>query len=358
MKLLICTQKVDRSDDILGFFHRWIEEFAKHCEQVSVVCLWEGTHEFPENVRVYSLGKSAQGRPASGWERLWLRIRYALRLYGYTWRLRNEYDSVFVHMNPEYVVLGGPLWRVLGKKVVLWYTHREVNFKLRLAVLFADAVVTAAPESLRIESKKISIVGHGIDTAHFAALPLRPPSLLEPRIVSVGRITPIKNLEVIIDAVSLLRARGVQATLDLIGLPTLKSDFAYERQLHNLVARLKAVSFVSFLGSIPNTQMGEYYPRYDVAINACPTGGIDKAVLESMAAGVLTFVSNQVFRRYFADYADSLLFAYRNAEDLAQKIQAALMRKDVGALQAQLRASAKKQGDVSEVVPRILKVLL
>src|SRR3989344_6071232 len=137
MKLLICTQKVDRSDDILGFFHRWIEEFAKHCEQVSVVCLWEGTHEFPENVRVYSLGKSAQGRPASGWERLWLRIRYALRLYGYTWRLRNEYDSVFVHMNQEYVVLGGPLWRVLGKKVVLWYTHREVNFKLRLAVLFA-----------------------------------------------------------------------------------------------------------------------------------------------------------------------------------------------------------------------------
>ena len=32
MKLLIITQKVDSADPILGFFHQWVEEFAKHCE--------------------------------------------------------------------------------------------------------------------------------------------------------------------------------------------------------------------------------------------------------------------------------------------------------------------------------------
>ena len=39
MKILIITQKVDQNDDVLGFFHGWIAEFAKHCEQVTVYFL-------------------------------------------------------------------------------------------------------------------------------------------------------------------------------------------------------------------------------------------------------------------------------------------------------------------------------
>ena len=57
MRLLILTQKVDINDDILGFFHRWIEEFAKRCEKVIVICLQEGRHDLPSNVKVLSLGK-------------------------------------------------------------------------------------------------------------------------------------------------------------------------------------------------------------------------------------------------------------------------------------------------------------
>ena len=57
MKLLIITQTVDINDQILGFFHRWVEEFAKHCEQITVICLEKGIHDLPQNVRVFSLGK-------------------------------------------------------------------------------------------------------------------------------------------------------------------------------------------------------------------------------------------------------------------------------------------------------------
>jgi len=42
MKLLIVTQKVDINDDVLGFFHDWIKEFAKNCEKVTVICLGKG----------------------------------------------------------------------------------------------------------------------------------------------------------------------------------------------------------------------------------------------------------------------------------------------------------------------------
>ena len=59
MRLLICTQTVDRADSALGFFHRWIEELSKRCESVIVVCLKEGKHALPHNVEVLSLGKEA-----------------------------------------------------------------------------------------------------------------------------------------------------------------------------------------------------------------------------------------------------------------------------------------------------------
>src|SRR3989344_7209303 len=91
--LLILTQKVDRDDPVLGFFHGWLVEFARRFERITVVCLEEGVHSLPKNVEVLSLGKSTQGGPqpkadeprvqASGWERGLLRLHYVLRFYRY-----------------------------------------------------------------------------------------------------------------------------------------------------------------------------------------------------------------------------------------------------------------------------------
>lgn len=61
MRLLVVTQAVDKQDPVLGFFHRWLEEFAKHADQLIVICLREGTHSLPSNVRIYSLGKENGG---------------------------------------------------------------------------------------------------------------------------------------------------------------------------------------------------------------------------------------------------------------------------------------------------------
>ena len=57
MKLLVFTQKIDRKDSILGFFHDWVLKLSEKFETVQVVCLEKGDHSFPSNVTVYSLGK-------------------------------------------------------------------------------------------------------------------------------------------------------------------------------------------------------------------------------------------------------------------------------------------------------------
>ena len=108
MRLLITTQVVDRTDPFLGFFHGWIVELAKHFEHIEIICLQEGQHSLPSNVNVNSLGKELG---------IQSRIVYAARFLGLVWKLRDSYDAVFVHMNQEYILLAGWLWKILHKRI-------------------------------------------------------------------------------------------------------------------------------------------------------------------------------------------------------------------------------------------------
>src|SRR3989344_4943226 len=208
MNLLIVTQKVDKNDSVLGFFHSWIEEFAKHFENVNVVCLEKGNYSLPHTVAVFSLGKERY-TPHTAHHVLHKRLLYSINFYKYIWLERKKYDTVFVHMNPEYVILGGLLWRLWGKKIGLWYVHRAVNLKLRIAEKFTDIIFSTTTEAFRLRSKKVHFLGHGIQ---FSLFPRRHSTEARDRleIVHVGRITRIKNLGILIMAASILKRKLVK----------------------------------------------------------------------------------------------------------------------------------------------------
>ena len=52
MNILIITQKVDRKDQLLGFFIDWLAVFAEKFEKVTVLCLEKGEFNLAENVKV------------------------------------------------------------------------------------------------------------------------------------------------------------------------------------------------------------------------------------------------------------------------------------------------------------------
>ena len=352
MRLLIVTQAVDTEDSALAFFVRWIAEFAGKAEQVEVICLKEGTYALPTNVRVHSLGKEHGKHGKHG------KVAYALRFLRLAWRLRRDYDAVFVHMNPEYVVLAGALWKAWHKRVVLWYTHRQVNLKLRTALFFVDAVATAAPESLRVATPKAHVVGHGIDVSRFETA--RDGAFHEPaRIVSVGRITPIKRLEILLDALALLRTEGIRAEVSLVGAPTVPGDAAYQESLAAQASRLGISGAVHFMGAMPYDAMPEHYRQNDISVNLAPTGGIDKAVLESMASGCIPLVANRAFAPFFKSDADRLLFE-PNPEALAEKLRSLIrmQQEERRALAARLSATARTEADERVIVARLYSLLL
>ncbi len=271
MKLLIVTQSVDAEDPVLGFFVRWIEEFSKHVEQVEVICLKMGECNFPKNVRVHSLGKE---RGAAS------RAAYAWRFLSLIWKLRHEYDAVFVHMNPEYVVLGGLFWRLWSKHVALWYTHKNVDLKLRIATSLSNTILTASKESFRLRNRKVRIMGHGIDTDFFSpgSNVVRGDWLL-----SVGRLMPSKRHDL---AISSAFREGRE--LRIVG------EGPEQPRLEAFARKLGAQ--VRFLGGMDQSHVRDEYRKASCLIHTSETGSLDKVVLEALACGLQVKTNNPALK--------------------------------------------------------------
>lgn len=315
MKLLIITQKVDKKDDLLGFFHGWLLEFANYFEEINIICLEKGEYKLPANVKVFSLGK----------EKMVGRLYYFYNFFNLIWKMRHNYDRVFVHMNPEYIVLGGLVWRMLRKPVFLWYAHRLVDLKLKISQKIAKKIFTPAPESFQLQSDKIVISGHGIDIDKFKiASVLRQQKINDSffHIIYVGRISKIKNQELLIKAANeLINKRGVIGIqIDLVG-GVAKNSQLYFSNLQEEIREYGLEKYIFFAGSKPYEKITEIYAQADLSINLCPLGGLDKAVLESMAAGLPVISSNASFEREFGQYAQDLIVKENDFRDLADKIQ-------------------------------------
>lgn len=286
MKLLIITQKMDMNDQVLGFFHGWVKEFAQYYEKVEVICLYEGHHALPENVRVHSMGKE-HGQS---------RIKYLFRLYKYLFTL--DFDLIFVHMNQIYV----PLVDIFGKPLYLWYTHKEVSTLLHIATHLVKKVFTASKESFRIPSKNVRVMGHGIDTEYYV-----PAPVLGEKIITVGRISPTKKQ---IDIAKAYVLSAVQNELLIIGGPITEIDREYEKEL-------RTYSNVMLAGPIAPKDLVEKYHEARVFVHLSSTGSLDKVILEALACGLTVVTANETFRDY-AYITDG------SVEDIAKKIQLAL----------------------------------
>lgn len=303
------TQAVDAESSTLGFFLEWIKEFARQCERVDVIALSVGAHDLPANVRVFSMGKErGVGRSARLFN-FWKHLRHTLP----------QTDAVFVHMCPEYLIAGWPLFAFARKQVVLWYAHRHRDWKVRLGVALADIVATSVENALTVRTSKKRALGQGVPTDLF--LPLPPPAAPPFRFAAIGRLTPIKRLELLIEATAMLRNRGLDAVLELWGAPAVPSDADYETSLRNRARTLGISEQVRFLGAVPFSDMPKKYGGVNVALNACPKGAIDKAVLEAMSCARPVIVTNENFSSVLGPDS-SLCLAVATAESIADKIEA------------------------------------
>lgn len=304
MKLLVLTQKVDNNDGVFGFFHNWIEKMAAKFETVEVICLELGDYSLPSNVKVRSLGK----------EKIKSKIKFIFRFYKFIWQSRKKYDTVFIHMNKEYAVLGGGLWRLLGKRVILWYNHEKGGFFARIGYFFVNRLFYTSPYSFFAGFKKAQAMPAGIDTDRFIKLPevVKEKGLL----LFLGRIAPIKNVDILIKAGNLCAQSDKKFIIDIIG-DAEKNNFFYFESIKNLSATLSRVGRVKFFVGVSNNQTPVIYNQHEIFINLTNSGSLDKTILEAMACETTVLVSNESFKGILPEFC---LFKERDINDLADKV--------------------------------------
>ncbi|MBI2062818.1 MAG: glycosyltransferase family 4 protein [Candidatus Yanofskybacteria bacterium] len=311
-KLLIFVNKFDKNDDLLGFFVGWVNELAMRLPAIVVVTQYLGEFDHADNLRVFSIEKKQNPNPVSRILKFWCLL----------WRLRHDYDGVFVIMAPSWVIAASFLVRILKKKLYLWYAVWRGSWKLRLAEKLVDKIFCSVSEAFPFKTDKLISIGQGIDTDFFKPDEnKRKPN----KILYLGRISPIKKLDILLEAISELKKHQLELynkiEVEIVGGSSNASDEEYINSLNKLASDLGVSEKIKWTGRIPHSQTAAFFQEADAVVNMTPTGSFDKTMLEAMSSGALLLSSNRAWLKFFDDeLREQLLFGQDDPHDLAKKL--------------------------------------
>jgi glycosyltransferase involved in cell wall biosynthesis len=348
MRLLLFNLATDVDDPILGFTTRWIHALARRVEGIHVITMQTGRVEVPENVRVYSVGKE---KGYSEPHRAALFYRHLLRI-----PREERIDVCFSHMMPVFTILAAPVLKRKGIPIITWYAHRQVTWILKLAHHLSDRMVSIDESSYRYRHDKFEPLGHGIDTSLLS--PGNTHQDNPPLLLSVGRLSPIKDPITLIEAVHRLRQRGHAIRCILVGEAPVR-DRAYAGRVRQRVRELGLEDAVQLVGAVSNDQVVHWYRRCFAHVNCSPADhALDKAGLEAMACARLSLSSTLGFQQTMGPWADCLLFQYGDASDLAEKLSMllALPRRKVEQIGLDLCQRTLQMHDLQSLAEKLVKV--
>ncbi len=135
-----------------------------------------------------------------------------------------------------------------------------------------------------LAEERLHVMRNGVDLQRFRPVPreqAREQLGLHggPILLCVGNLLTHKGQALLIEAMPLLLARHPQATLQLIG------EGPDRQRLEHLAAQLGVAQQVRFVGTVPNTELLNWYSAADVSLLASEREGWANVLLESMACG-------------------------------------------------------------------------
>lgn len=164
--------------------------------------------------------------------------------------------------------------------------HLALPAKRRAARLLVANARSAAALPVTRHERVVTLTENGVEVGLWhprdPAIPRAPGPF---RLVYVGRLVPLKALDVTLRALAAARARGVEATLDIIG------GGPERDRLGALAAELGCEHSVSFHDFMPQPKVAEFLRSCDALIlnSLIECGGA--VVLEAMATGLPVIAS-------------------------------------------------------------------
>ena len=227
------------------------------------------------------------------------------------------------------MLLFAPAARLAGCGVV-WHVNfpdrsRALN---RFAAILANTIVAPSEEaSMRVAgvtSSRIEVIPNGIPPEPYEQ---DPPEFQDPVIVTAGRLTPEKGLDVLIEALAKVLHLVPGARL-LIQGSAQQGYESYDRQLQKQVAELGLGSAVTFLGFAQ--EPWQEWRKACLYVQASREESFGLAAAEAMAAA-LPVVATQVgaIRHMVVHGITGLLVKPDDAEELAGAMVTLLLDRDL-----------------------------
>ncbi|MBN2171154.1 MAG: glycosyltransferase family 4 protein [Candidatus Krumholzibacteriota bacterium] len=135
------------------------------------------------------------------------------------------------------------------------------------------------------EPERVTVSYCGFDAAPYD-LPAPPPRDAAPRLVHLGRLRRYKGVDLVLRAMTRIRAELPAATLDVVG------DGPERPALAALAARLGLEDAVRFHGHLPQADMVDLLYRCRLFLNASPKEGWGLTVVEAGACGLPTVAAD------------------------------------------------------------------
>ncbi len=136
------------------------------------------------------------------------------------------------------------------------------------------------------------------------------------RIVSARPLMPLYRVRLLIEALAILRLRGVSFECEVLG------DGPDRRTLDEIAERTGVKDAVRFLGTVPPAVVEERVARADVSVSLSTRDGASLAVLEAMALGTVAVLSDIPANRPWATPEGAVLVG-PSPTDVADGIQRA-----------------------------------
>jgi glycosyltransferase involved in cell wall biosynthesis len=186
-----------------------------------------------------------------------------------------------------------------------------------------------------------------------ATVPLEGRSF---RVMSLGRYSPPKRLDEMVEGVRIARERGLDVRIDLHGTASPGLEASYKRQLEELVARDDYREFATVGGPIPRTELPPVYAQADVV--ASDFISPDKIVLEACSSCRPVIASHEAFDTLFDGIEPSLAFERGRPATFADRIVAlaALSDEERHAIGETLRERVRTQHSVETWADAILRL--
>ena len=209
-----------------------------------------------------------------------------------------------------------------------WYRLKFLAYKwcIRNAIHVSRHIMTVSEFTKRdictlygIDKSKVSVAYEAADDfCHWSPGPdeeiLHKYAILKPYILYVGNAYPHKNLEVLVEALSLINKQGKELQLVLVG----KHDYFYDRLIASVHGR--NIRGIIFPGFVPDEELTALYRSSSLYVFPSLYEGFGLPPLEAMSVGTPVLVTDNACLREVLDDGAS----YMHSEDPEQICKAIL----------------------------------